>query len=53
VAVQITGGERKRQDAPPVEPDAGNAGCEVEPQGSKIGPECPLREQFLVTYICR
>jgi len=30
VAVQITGGERKRQDAPPVEPDAGKAGRAVE-----------------------
>ena len=33
MAIQITGGERKRQDAPPVEPDAGIAGREVEPQG--------------------
>ena len=33
MAVQITGGERKRQDAPPVEPDAGKAGREVEPRG--------------------
>ena len=30
MAVQIIGGERKRQDAPPVEPDAGKAGRAVE-----------------------